>query len=208
MKRLFSEINIDSEDEMIIEQCNKRRRLNTITKTNNLFQNKFQVSFDLKPILSEYLDIDIQKEVYCIYCNRLYLPIDCITCKKCDKKVCNNCEMSWWHKVIDFRNDSIIDCCPTCIKDYKYCNICKNHYKTNNHTYDNKKCKKCKKYICKICMPNRIEKININEHDVHVGGGAYNKYNHAYSSNKMYCTTCFMENLSGLKNLYFRIVAL
>lgn len=181
MKRVYSELlNIDSEDAKIMEKTYKRRRLNTIKETNNLFQETYDVSLDLKPILSDFLNIDIGNEVYCIYCNKVNLYDDCINCKKCNKVICEECEKMYWNKLIDFRKDELLDCCPTCIKKYKCCNICKNFYKTYSETLDNKKCKKCKKYTCKICMNKRFQKVEIVEHDTHVGGGCYRKFSHVF----------------------------
>jgi len=209
MKRLFSEINIDKEDERIMNQRNKRRRLNSIQETNDIFQDTFNVSFDLRPMLSDFLDINIKDEMYCIYCNEVNLYDDSTECSKCNKLVCHDCEKKWWNKLIDYRTDMIIDCCPTCIKKYKCCDICKNHYKTYSETLDNKKCKECKKYICRVCMPKRFKKVEIIQHNVHVGGGSYQTFNHVSSSSgKMYCVNCFLVNYEKYEDDQFKIIKL
>ena len=206
MKRKFSELETDSDDENIIKHQHKRRRLNRTTLVNNIFQNKFNVSFDLKSILDEYLDIKLEHQDFCIYCQKFHLQDDCIVCDCCDKVVCEECEEQHWFKVLDFRDNTSFTCCPGCVKSFRKCNVCRTRYATIRDRCDNIRCKTCKKYFCILCMPFRFCKVNINTENVHVGGGKYREYNNAICSNRIYCKHCIFKNMSRYPNDCFTII--
>ena len=100
MKRYLEEI--DSDDEEIIEREYKKRRLNTNLNFNKMFQEKYNISFDIGKIIGEYLDIPITEEIFCIYCLKLYLKADCQDCNFCDKQICEKCVSDHWGKVKNY----------------------------------------------------------------------------------------------------------
>ena len=204
MKRKHFEL--DSDDEEIIVKSYKRQRLNNSRVMDNIFK-EIQIPFDVKCIIDDYLNIDISKEVFCMYCQKLHLDADCIECDCCDKIICEGCESKHWNKVVDFKENTIFTCCTKCQKSFKKCKICKSHYTTYRDHCDNIKCKLCKEYTCILCMPTRIEKLKIKEHNVHVGGGHYRKYNNTTRTEKIYCKDCFFNNINSFIDKFFSVVS-
>jgi hypothetical protein len=207
MKRKFSELCIDSEDEDILKHKHKRCKIDATSLVNKIFQDEFDVSFDLKSILDEYLNFELENEEFCIYCQKFYLERDCIECDCCEKIICEKCEHKYWNKALDFRDNSVFSCCLTCSKGMRYCNICRTYYIPPRNRCDNICCKICKKYHCNLCMPFRFAKVHINEHNVHVGGGKYKLYNKVKcSQSRFYCRPCFFQNISKYPNNCFIVI--
>ena len=88
MKHKFSKLNIENYDQEIMLKASKRRRLNGTETMNKFFQKKFNVSFNLKSIIDEYLCINPLDEFFCLYCEKSYLEKDTQECNICDKIIC------------------------------------------------------------------------------------------------------------------------
>lgn len=214
MKHKFSKLNIENYDQEIMLKASKRRRLNGTETMNKFFQKKFNVSFNLKSIIDEYLCINPLDEFFCLYCEKSYLEKDTQECNICDKIICEKCNNEWWSTVIDYReeykDDMIMSCCQDCINKYQHrirdCDICKTKYIPIKKNISDIECKVCKKYICIICMPRKFNQIKTQEQNVHIGRGKYKKFKDSYCTDKIYCTNCFFENYKNYKNKKFVIL--
>lgn len=205
MKKRFSEIELDNEDDNLIQTILKKQSLNTTKLMNEIFQKKFNVSFDLKKILDEYLNSPEQN--FCIYCQKFYLNNDIIECNCCDKFCCFNCNKKYWNKVIDMNKNIKFVSCNKCIKTYKNCNQCKKFFGIDSNHCSNFACHNCKEINCKNCMPFRFEKMKLSSENVHTGGGKYKEYTKVIFPVQIYCQYCIIKNLDKLDNKYFQIIS-